>query len=472
MVLFKRPAIFFSMAVLLSTLTACANGPSAKNLEQSLAADPRLQTNTAVFGENKNPEISTAPKIELPADFPQEIPIYPNAKLAEIQPANNNSDNSDNSKTLENQPGNKPENTIVTRWQSADPSNMIASFYSSEFKNQNWQILQQPQDDTEGTFEVKRNDLLLKVAIKPKSVTNPAPNQAQTATELTIEYTSNKSNSLAANSGTNSQPGDSQFIGPVSPGVDATKQPTNTENTEVENSQPQEFTDLNKVPPEWRKQIEDLGKLGVLSIAANPSTSNSNLNTTNNQQFEPDKIITRREFARWLVTANNVIYANNSAKKIRLASTTTQPAFRDVLPNDPDFPAIQGLAEAGLIPSSLSGDATAVLFRPDAPLTRENLLLWKVPLDTRQALPNANLEAVKQTWGFQDTEKIDPKALRAILADFQNAEQSNIRRVFGYTTLFQPKKAVTRGEAAAAISYFGLQSEGMSTTEVLKLKGE
>lgn len=457
------------MAVLLSTLTACANGPTAKNLEQSLAADPRLQTNTGVFGENKNQEISTAPKIELPADFPQEIPIYPNAKLAEIKPANNNSDNSNNS---ENQPENQPENIIVTRWQSADPSNMIASFYSSEFKNQNWQILQQPKDDTEGTFEVKRNDLLLKVAIKPKTVTNPAPNQPQTATELTIEYTSNNSNNIATNSRTNSQPEKTPFIGTVSPGIDVAKKPTNTENPEIENSQPQEFTDLNKVPPEWRKQIEDLGKLGVLSIAANPSTSNSNLNTTNNQQFEPDKIITRREFARWLVTANNVIYANNTAKKIRLASTTTQPAFRDVLPNDPDFPAIQGLAEAGLIPSSLSGDATAVLFRPDAPLTRENLLLWKVPLDTRQALPNANLEAVKQTWGFQDTEKIDPKALRAILADFQNAEQSNIRRVFGYTTLFQPKKAVTRGEAAAAISYFGLQSEGMSTTEALKLKGE
>lgn len=466
------------MAVLLSTLTACANGPTAKNLEQSLAADPRLQTNTGVFGENKNPEISTAPKIELPADFPQEIPIYPNAKLAEIKPANNNSDNSTNSDNSDNSDNstnstnseNQPENIIVTRWQSADPSNMIASFYSSEFKNQNWQILQQPKDDTEGTFEVKRNDLLLKVAINPKTVTNPTPNQPQTATELTIEYTSHKSNSVTANSGTNSQPEKTPFIGPVVPGVDVSNQPTNTEITEVENSQPQEFTDLNKVPPEWRKQIEDLGKLGVLSIAANPS--NSNLNTTNNQQFDPDKIITRREFARWLVTANNVMYANNPAKKIRLSSTNTQPVFRDVLPKDPDFPTIQGLAEAGLIPSSLSGDATAVLFLPDAPLTRENLLMWKVPLDTRQALPNANLEAVKQTWGFQDTEKIDSKALRAILADFQNAEQSNIRRVFGYTTLFQPKKAVTRGEAAAAISYFGLQSEGMSTTEALKLKGE
>jgi hypothetical protein len=111
-----------------------------------------------------------------------------------------------------------------------------------------------------------------------------------------------------------------------------------------------------------------------------------------------------------------------------------------------------------------------VLFRPDAPLTREQLILWKVPLDTRQALPAANLEAVKQTWGFQDAGSIEPKALRAVLADFQNAEQSNIRRVFGYTTLFQPKKPVTRAEASAALWYFGTQGEGISATEALKLK--
>jgi hypothetical protein len=198
--------------------------------------------------------------------------------------------------------------------------------------------------------------------------------------------------------------------------------------------------------------------LGVLSIE--PKTN----------EFLPDKIITRREYARWLVAANNAMYANNPAKQIRLASSSTQPAFRDILAKDPDFSVIQGLAEAGLIPSALSGDATAVLFRPDAPLTREQLLLWKVPLDTRQALPAANLEAVKQTWGFQDAGSIEPKVLRAVLADFQNAEQSNIRRVFGYTTLFQPKKPITRAEASAALSYFGTQGEGMSATEALKLK--
>jgi hypothetical protein len=96
------------------------------------------------------------------------------------------------------------------------------------------------------------------------------------------------------------------------------------------------------------------------------------------------------------------------------------------------------------------------------------LILWKVPLDTRQALPNASLEAVKESWGFQDAARIDPKALRAVIADFQNGEQSNIRRVFGYTTLLQPKKPVTRAEAASAIWFFGNGGEGMTAQEALK----
>ena len=98
------------------------------------------------------------------------------------------------------------------------------------------------------------------------------------------------------------------------------------------------------------------------------------------------------------------------------------------------------------------------------------MLLWNIPLDTRQGLPSASLDTVKQTWGFQDTGKIDPKALRAVIADNQNGENSNIRRVFGYTTLFQPKRAVTRAEAAAALWYFGTESDGITAKEALKLK--
>ncbi|MBE9257314.1 MULTISPECIES: S-layer homology domain-containing protein [Aphanizomenonaceae] len=435
------PAVFLSFAVLLS-LTACVNSQSAKNLEQSLAADPQLQNNPVPFGKPQSQQTTPNPNtstIKLPADFPPDIPIYPNAKLEEITPANS-------------------ENKISIRWQSADPSNLITSFYRQQFQAKNWQIVQQPQDDVDGTFSAKRNDLLINVTIKPQTVTKAEPNQPQTATKLLIEYSSNSQVTATKPVTPSDNP---EFIGPVLPKTDNTNvvtQPTLQPTTQPETLTTQEFTDIQKAPPEWRSHIQDLATLGVLSIE--PKTN----------EFLPDKIITRREYARWLVAANNAMYANNPAKQIRLASSSTQPAFRDILTKDPDFPVIQGLAEAGLIPSALSGDATAVLFRPDAPLTREQLILWKVPLDTRQALPAANLEAVKQTWGFQDAGSIEPKALKAILADFQNAEQSNIRRVFGYTTLFQPKKPVTRAEASSALWYFGTQGEGISATEALKLK--
>ncbi|MTJ07904.1 S-layer homology domain-containing protein [Anabaena sp. UHCC 0204] len=433
----NRPAVFLSLAVFLSSLTACTNSPSAKNLEQSLAADPQLQNNPVPFGKPQNQQVTPNPNtstIKLPADFPSDIPIYPNAELQEITPTNS-------------------ENKISTRWQSADPSNLITSFYRSQFQAKNWQIVQQPQDDVEGAFTARRNDLLINVTIVPQTVTKAEANQPQTATKLVIEYSPNSQ--TTANQVTPSD--NPEFIGPLLPKTNNTNvvtQPT----TQPETLASQEFTDIQKAPPEWRSHIQDLATLGILSIE--PKTN----------EFLPDKTITRREYARWLVAANNAMYANNPAKQIRLASSSTQPAFRDILTKDPDFPVIQGLAEAGLLPSALSGDATAVLFRPDAPVTREQMLLWKVPLDTRQALPAANLEAVKQTWGFQDAGNIEPKALKAVLADFQNAEQSNIRRVFGYTTLFQPKKPVTRAEASAALWYFGTQGEGISATEALKLK--
>ncbi|MDZ7950163.1 S-layer homology domain-containing protein [Nostoc sp. DedQUE09] len=459
----KRPAVFLIWAAILTSLTACANSPVAKNLEQSLAADPKLQSDQVVFGESQDNQPQAQQNesaVQLPSDFPKDIPLYSNAKLQEVTPASGS------------------ENKISTRWLSSDPSNFIASFYRSQFQTNNWQILQQPTDDTGGAFEARRNDLLLKVSIQPKSVTNATPNQPQTATELLIDYVPDSTATAQSTSTTNPnetanavpQPGSSQFIGPVPPTNLAAQPPSTANNQTIPTATPksQVFNDLNKAPQEWRQHIQDLAALGVLSIEAKTTKSNS---TTTTNQFEPSKTVTHREYARWLIAANNAVYTNNPAKQIRLASESTQPAFSDVSAQDPDFPAIQGLAEAGLIPSPLSGDSTVVSFRPDAPLTREQLLLWKLPLDTRQALPSANLDSVKQTWGFQDAARIEPKALKAVLADYQNGEQSNIRRVFGYTTLFQPKKPVTRAEAATALWYFGSQGEGVSATEALKLKG-
>lgn len=192
------------------------------------------------------------------------------------------------------------------------------------------------------------------------------------------------------------------------------------------------------------------------------------LEGTSNAAFQPNQSITRGQYAEWLLLANNRFFGDQPAKRLRSAGTDSKPAFQDVSPTHPDYGAIQGLAEAGIIPSALSGNSTAVNFRPDAPLTREILVLWKVPLDTRSPLPTATVEAVKTGWGFQDAGQIDPFALRAVLADLQAGDFANILRAFGYTTLFQPKKAVTQAEAAAALWRFGSQTEGISAQELLK----
>ncbi|MBA3922959.1 MAG: S-layer homology domain-containing protein [Nostocaceae cyanobacterium] len=465
----QRPAILL-LAVFLASLTACTNSPTAKNLEQSLAADSRLQSNPSVFSApSPSPDNRPTPNKatdQLPGDFPQEIPLYPNAQLQPITSSTSTSNSALSS----------------VHALSSDPSNLIASFYQKQFQTNNWR-LQPSTNVSEGNLVAQRNDLQVKVSIQPKSVTgnaNSTPNQPQTATEIVIQYGRNSSITATsspksdspqisqpgnATISTNndphpiSQPGEAQFIGPVPPS-DFAKQPAPS----VATANTSEFSDLDKAPSEFRQYIQNLAALGVLPLDSTAAKSVANTG------FEPNKVITRSTYARWLVAANNAMNTNSPAKQIRLASDSAQPVFSDVPRTHPDFPVIQGLAEAGLIPSSLSGDATAVLFRPDAPLTREQLILWKVPLDTRTALPNATLDAVKQTWGFQDVGTIDSRAMRAVLADFQNGEQSNIRRVFGYTTLFQPKKTVTRAEAAAALWYFGTQGEGISAKDALKLK--
>jgi S-layer homology domain len=451
----KRPALLLSLtALLLSSLTACANSPIGKNLEQSLAADPQLKDNPVTLGQpvtNTNPNTPAATLVQLPTDFPSEIPRYPDAALQEVTPQNGSQ---------------------LTRWTSTDPINLVQNYYLQQFQEDNWQIVSQPGAEGENLV-ARRNDLQVTISIQPAPTTAATPAPSPTAanptpvaaTEFTIQYVRNSGEIAAI-----PQPSPASTT-EATPSPAVTAQPTVTpqpSNTNVSSaSTPQVFADVNKAPGELRSYISELAELGVLT--PNPAVAKTNLAPTTNQ-FGPNNIISRRDYARWLVAANNQMYANNPAKQIRLATPESQPAFQDVPRTHPDFGAIQGLAEAGLIPSPLSGDSTTVVFRPDAPLTREQMILWKAPLDTRQSLPNATFESVKQTWGFQDATKIDPKALKAVLADFQNGDVSNIRRVFGFTTLFQPKKPVTRAEAAATLWYFGTPGEGVSAKEALQLK--
>ncbi|XP_065007538.1 uncharacterized protein LOC135583148 isoform X4 [Musa acuminata AAA Group] len=177
---------------------------------------------------------------------------------------------------------------------------------------------------------------------------------------------------------------------------------------------------------------------------------------------QPGDLCTRREYARWLVTASNV-FSRNTFSKVYPAmyiENLTELAFDDVTPKDPDFPFIQGLAEAGLISSKLSRsdlDVSVnilddyVLFSPDSPLSRQDLISWKMALERRQ-LPEVDKNHLYQCTGYIDVDKINPDAWPALIADFAGGEQGITALAFGYTRLFQPDKPVTKAQAAIAIA--------------------
>ena len=430
-------------AFLLTSLTACTEG---KTLENFLGADPQLQkreeqpetNNQSPQNNNSQPkkventdttaklteeELENTEELEhldIPANFPEAIPIYPQAKLVEIEAV-------------------PTEDKGKTKWRSPDNIEQITNFYHQKFQDNQWEILQTNQSDlaSENTLIAIKDNLeiiLFLYQLSAESTNNLSK------TEFSLEY----------------QPTENV----IEPTAEIEKVPHDLESITATH-----FRDLNETPEQLRKYVRDVAVLGVLTAYKQDGKVNLN-------KFAPNQPITRRDYARWLVDINNHFYAKSSGHKIHLATKSDQPAFKDISINDPDYKIIQGLAEAGLIPSRLTDDGSKLLFQPDAPLTRENLITWKVPLDLRKSLPPASIESIADSWGFQDASNINPEALRALFADFQNGEQANIRRVLGYTTLFQPKKPVTRAEAAASLWYLGFQGDGINAREALKLKEE
>ncbi len=389
-------------------LSACANGPGSEALERSLTADPRLQTATPVV--EPSPTGSASPA--LPADFPASIPRYPQAQLEAVDGA-----------------------TGSTRWRSDDPRDRILAFYRDAFQTNGWQLTETAL--SAGMLMAQQADgLAVTMILQPPDAApaEPTPGTAvpTQGTHFELRYRRSANATLPAT--------------PTAPDAGTDRQP---------------FPDLDQVPPSLKPAVTDLAALGVLTPIASPTSTGAT-------PFAPNQALTRRDFARWLVTTNNRLFRDRPGKQIRLAQVNETPVFQDVPPSDPDFAAIQGLAEAGILPSRLSGDSTATQFQPEAKLNRETLLRWKVPLDVRRTLAPATVEAVQTTWGFQDANRISPDALRAVLADYQNGDLANIRRVFGFTTLLQPQREVTRAEGAAALSYFGFQTDGVAAADILQ----
>ncbi|MEM8722051.1 MAG: S-layer homology domain-containing protein [Cyanobacteria bacterium P01_G01_bin.39] len=453
-----------------------AQNPASIEDRDSLSLDPQgsskpgssNQNSREVVSKNQQPDEQQIPQASTEFDnllinFPESFPVYPQAQLQEVKSA-------------------QDQNSGILIWHSGDNRQAVANFYQAELIANDWKIVKpfniNPKHPKIRAIAVKDDLKVDLTLVQSSSQVDPK----RDITELALSYQpiseENSENVAQVTESIDS----AEPLAPKPDSEDTTQYQPRPDQLPSELSQPEslnssetddnyftsadgDFADLDEVPDQLQQPLESVAALGILT----PYTGKANVELT---KFAPNEIITRGEYARWLIAANNRYYSDDPSKKIYIAAKTNQPAFKDVKAQHPDFEAIQSLAEAGLIPSRLTEDSTKLLFRPDSPLTREDLITWKVPLDTRQALPKASLEAIQESWGFQDAANTDSAAIRALYADFQNGDLSNIRRIFGYTTLFQPKKPVTRAEAAASLNYFGFQGDGITAKEVLSAETE
>ncbi|KAI6676986.1 hypothetical protein NL676_037782 [Syzygium grande] len=179
------------------------------------------------------------------------------------------------------------------------------------------------------------------------------------------------------------------------------------------------------------------------------------------EDIRANELCTRREYARWLVRLSSSLERNPKRRIVPSLSLSGSEvaAFDDVSVEDPDFGAIQALAEAGIISSKLSGensssffsDRHSMLFFPERLISRQDLINWRVQLEY-DFVPGLEEEISKKKVGFMDMREISPNISAEFFVDLLAGDRSIMRKVFGQSKRFQPNKPSTKAQAAVALT--------------------
>ena len=181
--------------------------------------------------------------------------------------------------------------------------------------------------------------------------------------------------------------------------------------------------------------------------------------------FEPNKPVLRREFARWLLHADDAIWSQPPGKSIRQSNADAVPYYTDVPAQDPDFTAIQGLHEAGVV---LAPGRT---FSPNATITREQALAIKAYVDCGAPDPLLANDASQAYFELPWRDKMqipsgDVAAIASCMLQDAGTVAANrldtVERTFGNVTTLDPNRPLTRAEAAAMIWRIGQQKPDLS----------
>jgi hypothetical protein len=197
----------------------------------------------------------------------------------------------------------------------------------------------------------------------------------------------------------------------------------------------QHFKDLNDVAT--RQMIDQLAQLGVFEGVG--------------EEFKPYQKISRAEYVTWLFKAYNAIMPEKD--QIRMAPQAA-PKFKDLPANHSAYKYAQAMANAGYSVGYEDGT-----FKPDQPITREEMIGMKVGVDLGKA-SHPDPSQMAYEWKFSDSKDVDQRYTGYILADahISGPHGNNIMRAFGKIGTFKPKEPVLRSEAAATlwqVSQFG-----------------
>lgn len=166
------------------------------------------------------------------------------------------------------------------------------------------------------------------------------------------------------------------------------------------------------------------------------------------RKFNPYGKLTRAEFAKLLFKASDTIQEEQNA--LRLAPQLKQQ-FSDVPPAHPAYKYVQALAATGY-----QLDDGSEKFRPDDPITREEMIGIKAQVDEGESI-KPDPVAMAEVWNFKDIAKIDKFYSGSIYTDhfIKGPQGNNINRAFGKVSLFRPRTPVMRSEAAASLWQVG-----------------
>jgi len=188
------------------------------------------------------------------------------------------------------------------------------------------------------------------------------------------------------------------------------------------------FTDIAGI--EGEQAIKDEATLGVFDAST--------------AKFDPTGTISRGEFVEWLVKANNLYFASAPEHRIRPAESGS-PSFVDVAAANPYFKYVQGMHDAGFV---IGIDDKH--FAPDRPLTREEMIAIKEPVDRGGAVPDQPDSSY--LGDVTDRSQINRHYWGAIYEDHTAYSSHNLGRVYGTFKTMHPQQAVTRAEAAVCLS--------------------